>query len=68
MGTLLGMIFYLHGVGTNTEQVWQRPSLGRPRGLPALTMPLHYTATCPRVFAHIFIMQQEAPTWERSWA
>ena len=68
MGALLGMILYLHGAGTNTEQVRQRPSLGRPTGLPALAMPLHYTAKCPHVFAHKFIMRQEAPTWERSWA
>ena len=52
MGTLLGMLLYLHGAETNTEQVWQRPSLGRPTGLPTLAMPLHYTAMCPRVFAH----------------
>ena len=68
MGALLGMMLYFVGVGTDTEQVRLRPSLGRPTGLPALAMPLHYTATCPRVSAHKYIMRQEAPTWERSWA
>ena len=68
MGALLGMLLYLHGVEKNTEQVRQRPSLGRPTGLPALAMPLHYTAMCTRVSAHYSEMRQEAPTWERSWA
>ena len=68
MGALLGMLLYLRGVEKNTEQVRQRPSLGRPTGLPALAMPLHYTATCTRVFSPDSIMRQEAPTWERSWA
>ena len=61
MGALLGMMLYLHGAETNTEQVWLMPSLGRPIGLPALAMPLHHTAMCPRVFAHYSIMPQEAP-------
>ena len=51
MGALLGMMMYLHGAEANTEQVWLTPSLGRPTGLPALAMPLHYSATSPRVFS-----------------
>ena len=61
MGALLGMLLYLHGVEKNTEQVRQRPSLGRPTGLPALAMPLHYTATCTRVFSPQFYYATGGP-------
>ena len=68
MGALLREVLYLHGGRTDTKQVGLTPPLGRPTGLPALAMPLHYTAMCPRVSAYNSIMRQEAPTWERSWA